>query len=535
MGLFDKLFSSKVKETDMLQPPINQTNRSYVVQGYGTGSFYALLKTLLPGSFKDWRATSGDLMLNEIVAVNVDWYCRNFTQAKPVVKISVNGEEEIIDHPIIKLLKRPQIDTTSSQFYSNIITDLKINGNAYARKVRNSDGTIGTLQYLPADSMVPIGNKTNYLTHYVYSNSSYQTDISLDDLIIFKIGRNPDDLRLGRSPLMAGLKSISTDNAISTTAYAVMNNGPYPSMIVSPDKTNGNVEVSVDDARAVKKQLQTSFSGDNASGVVVMNSPMNIEKVSMSPKELAFDEVRNAPILRICSLMGLNPLALGLTMDNATYNNLKNATQSCWQDGMIPLLTILAESFTDYLLPEYFGTPEDAFVAYDLSNVRELMDDKLAEADRAVKLYTSGICSLADAKRIAGFEPENSDENQYFTSNEPLPSIMSLKAKEDYIPTDKMAANAKKGLELRAEFGRGGTAVGVARANQLIDKENLSEETVKRMFSYFSRHEVDKDAEGFREGEEGYPSAGKIAWLLWGGDEGFSWSKNIVADLKEDE
>ena len=56
MGLFDKLFSSKVKETDMLQPPINQTNRSYVVQGYGTGSFYALLKTLLPGSFKDWRA-----------------------------------------------------------------------------------------------------------------------------------------------------------------------------------------------------------------------------------------------------------------------------------------------------------------------------------------------------------------------------------------------------------------------------------------------------------------------------------------------
>ena len=107
-----------------------------------------------------------------------------------------------------------------------------------------------------------------------------------------------------------------------------------------------------------------------------MNSPMNIEKVSMSPKELAFDEVRNAPILRICSLMGLNPLALGLTMDNATYNNLKNATQSCWQDGMIPLLTILAESFTDYLLPEYFGTPEDAFVAYDLSNVENFCESR---------------------------------------------------------------------------------------------------------------------------------------------------------------
>jgi hypothetical protein len=44
------------------------------------------------------------------------------------------------------------------------------------------------------------------------------------------------------------------------------------------------------------------------------------------------------------------------------------------------------------------------------------------------------------------------------------------------------------------------------------------------MYSFFSRHEVDKRAEGFRPGEKGYPSAGRIAWALWGGDAGFSWS-----------
>jgi len=45
------------------------------------------------------------------------------------------------------------------------------------------------------------------------------------------------------------------------------------------------------------------------------------------------------------------------------------------------------------------------------------------------------------------------------------------------------------------------------------------------MYSFFSRHEVDKQGQGFDRGEDGYPSAGRIAWALWGGDAGFSWAK----------
>ena len=95
----------------------------------------------------------------------------------------------------------------------------------------------------------------------------------------------------------------------------------------------------------------------------------------------------------------------------------------------------------------------------------------------------------------------------------------------DTTPTESMSNNAKRGLEMREEFGRGGTSIGVARANQLVRREKLSIDTVLRMFSFFSRHEVDKQAEGFNSGEEGYPSAGKIAWMLWGSDSGFSWAK----------
>jgi len=98
-------------------------------------------------------------------------------------------------------------------------------------------------------------------------------------------------------------------------------------------------------------------------------------------------------------------------------------------------------------------------------------------------------------------------------------------------PTAEMANEARQGLAWRAEFNRGGTAVGVARARDISNRVNLSTETIRRMVSYFARHEVDKEAEGFRQGEKGYPSAGRIAWALWGGDAGRTWANEKSKQL----
>ena len=99
---------------------------------------------------------------------------------------------------------------------------------------------------------------------------------------------------------------------------------------------------------------------------------------------------------------------------------------------------------------------------------------------------------------------------------------------ESYKPIEGMIDEAKRGLEWRREYGRGGTSVGIARARDISNGKSLPLATVKRMKSFFARHEVDKKAEGFRPGEKGYPSNGRIAWALWGGDAGKSWSEKIV-------
>lgn len=108
----------------------------------------------------------------------------------------------------------------------------------------------------------------------------------------------------------------------------------------------------------------------------------------------------------------------------------------------------------------------------------------------------------------------------------------------DLTPTQGMIDEAKKGKEWRQEFGRGGTDVGLKTANMIINNE-LTPDRVTKMYSYLKRHEVDKEGEGFYPDQDGFPSAGRIAWALWGGDASVKFSerkrKEIVEEEEKDE
>ena len=113
-----------------------------------------------------------------------------------------------------------------------------------------------------------------------------------------------------------------------------------------------------------------------------------------------------------------------------------------------------------------------------------------------------------------------------------LAQMHQFKKAETFTPPKAVRSAARRSLDWIAEgkAGSGFTGVGRARANQLASGEQVTMATLKRMKSFFSRHEVDKDAVGFSQGEKGYPSAGRVAWDAWGGDAGFAWAESLVAE-----
>jgi HK97 family phage portal protein len=430
-------------------------------------------------------------------------------------------------------MAQPDPMIMGSLFWGWVIQDYKLFGNTYLRKIRSTTrGVVTALQFLPQDMVRPVGNGTNPLTHYVYTTDGRSFDIPVSDIIHIRYNRDPQDIRLGRSPVMAVLREIATDNTASTTAYGLLANGAMPSLIVGPDAKDQTVDISIDDARQVKRQLHEDLTGDGSGGIVVMTGAYKLDRVSLTPSELALDSVRRVPEERICSALGINPMVLGLGsgLERSTYSNYERAQQAAWEDGMVPLLRTLADAITADLLPEYPETQEGDFVQYDLETVRALADDLAAEAERAERLYKAGIIDRAEAKRIAGLEAVPEDEGQLHPTAIPVQSgggfdasaVRSYDVK--FRPTEAMRTAAQRALDWKAEGFDGGTRVGLARANQIVNGEKLSEDTILRMYSFFSRHEVDKKAEGFNAGEDGFPSPGRVAWDLWGGDAGFRWS-----------
>ena len=71
------------------------------------------------------------------------------------------------------------------------------------------------------------------------------------------------------------------------------------------------------------------------------------------------------------------------------------------------------------------------------------------------------------------------------------------------------------------------------RATQILSGNELSPDTVITMNAWFARHESDKSGEGYRPGEPGYPSNGRVAWAAWGGDPGQTWARAKSNSIKK--
>ena len=199
------------------------------------------------------------------------------------------------------------------------------------------------------------------------------------------------------------------------------------------------------------------------------------------------------------------------------YGREANADISLWKAGLKTAGQIYSDMGEDYEEALRARAKESAMIV-SLAN----------EMDIPAEYISDSIIPIQAAAPVAA----------PIVQEEPQPEpIQTEQAKQvdladENKPSKGMVEEALKGLKWREEYNRGGTAVGVARARDISNGKNLSDDTVKRMHSYFSRHEVDKKGQGFQQGEDGFPSAGRIAWALWGGDAGQVWAADKVKGMQ---
>lgn len=354
---------------------------------------------------------------SSIIMACIGWIQRTFPEAPLMVqKRDADGEWiEVLDSPLVQLLDNPNPFYDGLLLQSAFIADLTISGNAYLLKVRSGAGRTVQLWWTPSSLIEPKwpSSGTEFISHYEYTPGGQQVKIDSLDVVHYRLGIDPNNLRKGRSPLQALLREVFTDDEAANMTATLLRNMGVPGLLISPEK---DATISPQDADAVKEYVRERTTGDRRGQPLVIGSATKVESFGFNPQQMDLKQLRRIPEERISAVLGVPAIVAGLGagLDRSTFSNMAEAREMAYESGIIPLQRITGSQTKHQLLSEFVDA-EDLVnwrVVYDLSEIRVLQEDEDKLSLRTIAQVNGGICKVTDAQRILGL-PEDDSQDFY--------------------------------------------------------------------------------------------------------------------------
>lgn len=348
---------------------------------------------------------------NAIVMAVVGWTCRTYPEAGlRVSRLVGDSYEPVLGHDLVRLLMRPNPFYASRLLWMATVADWMLTGNGYWLKIRSRAGLVVQLWWVPSTMIEPKWppDGSAFLTHYEYNPNGVPIRVSPDDVVHFRYGLDPANMRKGLSPLAAIVREVYTDDEAANWTASLFRNMGVPGVILSPAGEAGNQGIDADAARQVKAQYSQDFGGDNRGSVMVMLGATKVDVVSFSPEQMLMKDLRRLPEERVTAIFGTPAVVVGLGagLDRSTYANFAEAREAAYESNIIPTQALFAEELETQLLPDFeavvIDQPEQWRIDHDLSQVRVLREDQDKLTQRVLAQLTSGAISLDEARMKLG-------------------------------------------------------------------------------------------------------------------------------------
>ncbi|HET6390781.1 phage portal protein [Hyphomicrobium sp.] len=265
------------------------------------------------------------------------------------------GANEIEDHPLLDLIRRPSLDHTGTDFLEAWYGFLLVAGNAYVEAVA-LDGEIRELHVLRPDRMKVIPGLDGWPEGYEYTVSGRSVRF-IDDVaprvrpILHVRLFHPANDHYGMSPIEAAASAIDIHNTASAWNKALLDNSARPSGALVYAAANG--QMTEEQFTRLKSELETNFQGARAAGrPLLLEGGLDWKPLSLSPKDMDFIEAKNAAAREIALAIGVPPMLLGIPGDN-TYANYQEAQRAFWRQTVLPLVNRTARALSSWLTPAF--------------------------------------------------------------------------------------------------------------------------------------------------------------------------------------
>lgn len=379
--------------------------------GSGTSFFWSGIAPFggqLPGSQKDWRSEVGDLHLNGVVGICLERIVDNFIE--PVFQVYrpgddlASGDDVVIpNHPLAKLLRKPNNYYTGSTLWGATLLGLCCYGNAFWFKARDETGIVREVYPMFPWEVRPLyeSNGSEFITAWEYLANGKWHRVPFTDIVHFRNGIDPRNPRWGLSPLEAEMREISADNEGSTWTASQLKKGTATALLLSP--ASEMVEFTPDVAKALGEQFAAQTSGDNRGRPIVMDSTTKVDTIGLKPTDMDIGTLRVIPEDRICAAMRVPTMVAGITSsgEKAVYSNYEMAISAFYDMCLKPIQAYIAEVLELELLPEVGGDAETK-CRWNYSKVLALQ----TSFDNAAKTwrlsYRAGVATLNEARVNTG-------------------------------------------------------------------------------------------------------------------------------------
>lgn len=350
---------------------------------------------------------------NSIVIACVRWVQRTYSEAPLMLQEWLEDREEYQDHhrdPILDLLNKPNRFYTGTTLSKATVADYMLDGNSYWLMARNQLGVPAELWWAPSSTMEPKGTAETFITHYEYTANGTKTDLRPEDVIHFRDGMDPTNLRKGLSPLKSLLREIFTDNEACEMTNALLRNTGIPSVIIAP-KTG---TIDKDTADRMKSSYMEKTQGDNRGEPLFLQGDSTVTQVGFSPEQMGGRGLRGVPEERITAVLGVNAAVVGLGAGLATTKvgaTLREYREEAFESTVIPMYREMALELTC----QFVGNFRDITrwrLAHDLTKIRVLQEDEMNRTQRVTNLVTQGLILVAEGRRMLGL-PVEEEHNIY--------------------------------------------------------------------------------------------------------------------------
>ncbi len=346
---------------------------------------------------------------NSAVYACLNALCMAYPEAPiRIFRLSKSDKEPLPNHPLQRLLDRPNPFMPPSHLWYLIQWAKHVDGNAYLRKVRAGDRTAGNVVELwPISPLLvdPISSGGEFISAYRYRYAPGKfEDIPVENILHFKHGTDDRDTRKGCSPLKRLVRECSTDDEASKFSDSLLRNYAVPGMVITLPADSP--PLSREEREELAEAVAARYGGAGRGKVGVLSSGADMKPVGLSPDQMNLEALHRVPEERISAVLRVPAIVAGLGagLDRATYSNASEAWQQFTEKTILPLYSFDDETLNLSLLPDFESRP-NVKVLHDITDMRALQEDENAKYERLNKAVLAGWITPDEARADVGLPP----------------------------------------------------------------------------------------------------------------------------------